>query len=234
MVRNTPSLNWNRHRAASAAKAFAPLATCIAKSCNAVAPGERAACIASQCRDAAAGCRATSGTGSASKGLDCTGVSACRARCPDSLPNKPNDCAGYCEVLTDTVGLALEATYTSCKSANCTGMLNKFACWTSKCASEQSACFGAGGAGSCMDVFKCVAGKCQGLGGDPACVQGCLASADAQAKDAWVHYEGCFLAHLDSVQAQNAKCGFPYDQATCVDTVAGTFCPNEANACFKP
>jgi hypothetical protein len=216
------------------AKAFAPIAACVAGSCNAVAPGERAACIAAQCRDAATPCRALLGDAAVGKGLDCMGVSACRARCPDSLPNKPNDCAGYCEVLTDVVGLAVEATYTSCKSVNCSGVLNKFACWTSKCAGEQAACFGAGGTGSCMDVFKCVASKCEGLGGEPACVAKCLASADAQAKDAWINYEGCFLSHLDSVQAQNAKCVFPYDQATCVDTVAGTFCPNDANACFKP
>ena len=137
------------------------------------------------------------------KGWGCLGGTACQARCPASLPGKPNDCSGYCDVLTDAVGLAQEATYAACKSANCSAMLNKFTCWHDKCATEQAACFGSSGAGTCMDVFKCVAGKCQGLGGDPACVTGCLADSDAQAKDAWVHYEGCFLSHLDSAQAQN-------------------------------
>lgn len=206
------------------ASQFAPIAACVLGKCGTVAASARGACIEKECQVSAGTCKGP--------GLDCTFTEGCQAKCPPVVPGSSNDCLAFCDLLTSPVALAQEASYTTCK-AQCDGVLNKFDCYKNKCSAEQDACFAGAGTINCQEIYKCTKESCEGIGGDEVCIAGCVQKGAAKAKDGWVHYEGCILQHLNSAEAKNAGCSFPYDEASCLDIIKG-FCSGESAACFKP
>jgi hypothetical protein len=210
----------------SEVQGFGPIAGCILGTCGGLQGEARSACIQANCTKPAASCRGPAG------GLDCTFTEGCLAKCPPVVPGSANDCRDVCGVLASGVGLAGEATYTTCKK-QCAGVIDKFMCYEDKCSAEQDGCFGGAGTANCQAIYKCVKDQCEGIGGAASCIAGCVLTGNAKAKDGWVHYEGCILLHLDSPQARNAGCSFPYDEATCLEVIKG-FCSGESASCFKP
>lgn len=206
--------------------AYKDVTACITAKCGGTTGTARALCIQDQCQDAAKACKGIAG------GLDCTFTESCLAKCPLPVPGKPNDCQAVCKLLASPVGLAADASYTTCKE-QCEGVLNKFDCVLSKCPNEQTACFTSDGTENCQSIYNCVKNDCQGLGGNEACIAGCVTKGSAKAKDAWVHFEGCLGLRLNSAEAKNAKCSFPYDEASCLNVIEG-FCGGESSACKKP
>lgn len=214
------------HSAAKeSASTFKDLAACVESKCGALGDGDaKAACIASSCQTQANTCKGA--------GFDCLAEQACLAKCPVPLPNKPNSCQGMCDVLSSTQGKTESDAYLTCQK-KCAGSINIPDCIKIKCPGEQNACFDGAGKSSCQVVYNCVKDKCQGIGGDEACITGCVEEGTPAAKDGYVQYEGCILKLLDTQQAKRADCTFPYDESTCLGQIKG-LCSNQSNACFQP
>ncbi len=207
------------------AASFKDLGACVQGKCGAIAEGQaKAACIASNCVSEANACKGA--------GFDCLGEQACLAKCPVPLPNKPNTCEGMCGMLASGAGTTASDAYINCQT-QCAGSINIPDCVKTKCGAQQTACFAGSGTQSCQTVYNCVKDKCDGIGGDEACIAGCLADGTAPAKDAYIQYEGCILKLLGTQQAKRAGCVFPYDETTCLGPIKD-LCSNQSNACFQP
>lgn len=211
-----------------AGAAFVELLGCTETACGSATEGAaKGACIFEKCKTAAATCKGA--------GYDCTLTEGCVAKCAESLPSKPNACIGTCRLLAGDSGLAHHDAYAACKAAKCAGALNPELCLTEQCAPEAKACYVAAGTQNCQAVWNCVKdpSKCNGFGGDEVCIAGCLKDATGVAKEAFVKYEGCMHKALQSAEAKNAGCSFPYDQTTCLDQIGG-LCGKQSGICFKP
>lgn len=183
---------------------------------------KRGGCLADNCKTELATCKGA--------GWDCVGTSACLARCPSPLPTKPHACAPTCALFGTPAGLAAQEGYAKCKT-QCAGSRD-LNCPKQKCGAQQAACFPDSGADSCQAVYNCIKKDCQGLGGKASCIANCWKAATGQAKDAFVHFEGCMTSALESSIAANVGCEFPYDEQTCISQVKG-LCNSEAALCFK-
>ncbi len=209
---------------ADAAK-FGALMACGAEKCGTLATADEiTGCLADKCGAQTTACKA--------EGWNCTQLATCLAKCPPQTPTKPNACPQTCKLLATADGMAKEQKLTACK-VQCKEGVNYLSCVGEKCGTERLACFVDDGKDTCNMVYKCVLDKCKGLGGDEACISGCVAQGSSVAKDGWVYYEGCMTLQLESDQAKINKCSFPYDLNTCINQISG-FCSSQSNACFKP
>lgn len=205
--------------------AFGKMSACGAEKCgNKASADEMVACLASDCTEVFGACKGA--------GWNCAQVAACHAKCPPPAPDKPNACQQTCSAFATQDGLDKEKALVACK-ADCKGVLDFTKCINDNCKDKRTACFVDDGADNCNSIFKCVNANCKGIGGDSKCIGECVKKGSAQAKDGWVYYEGCMTLALESAQATQAKCKFPYDLTTCINQING-FCSNQHDSCFKP
>lgn len=208
-----------------AGTSYKDMIACSLAECGTVTGADNlGTCVADKCQGPANACKGA--------GLDCTYTAGCLAKCPVPLPDKPNICAKTCTMLASAEGLATQKALTDCK-ALCPVGVTQQECFKKTCGDKQTACFGTGGTSSCQEVYKCVTDTCDGIGGKPSCIKDCIAKGTTDARDAFVHYEGCILIQLDTQNAKTAGCTFPYDQTTCINQLNG-FCQNQSSGCFKP
>ena len=161
----------------------------------------------------------------------CSDIVQYSAKCAPSSSVEPNNCEGIVLGLSDVDGQTAYNDYGTCKE-QCTQAVNVVGCWVEKCAAKATACFPKGGDLDCSNIDKCTLDECDGIGGDPTCIQTCLDKGKAASQDAYLIYEGCMVRNMDTKEAKTAKCKFPYDQATCVPVIKGQFCGSEAQNCF--
>lgn len=209
-------------RSAAGKQAGAWLA-CAEVACAGVAADGWAACAASKCSNELEAC--------APDGVDCVAHSTCLARCPASLPAKPNACRGVCDLLALPEAVTAATAYETCKK-QCDGVLDAN-CVAKQCKPQQEACYGTASGKTCVEVYECIKSQCEGIGSPDPCVFTCLSGASANATEAFVSYEGCVQVALGESQATTVGCTFPYDEKTCISVLNG-FCGKQYSGCFKP
>lgn len=207
-----------------AVTAYGELRACVATACAGISAAALPSCVAAKCAAAGKTCRGTNP-------LSCLDLESCAALCPTSQATAPNWCLGACEVLGGAAELAAEATYATCKG-KCSAAIDKADCKKKECSAAQSGCYVEAGTANCTETYTCIKANCDGIGGDPACIDGCVKKGQAWAQDAWVVWDGCIERQLATKQGEQWKCEFPYDQNTCIDNLIG--CDVEKQACFIP
>lgn len=211
--------------APAAAKDYGAVARCAAKSCAGSAnPAAYAACAASQCAEPLQACKGD--------GFDCVQLAGCKAKCPTSLPNKPNACLDFCDLFSTATAVTQDDAYTACKDS-CKGARGGGPeCIAKQCSETRLACFPDNGTDTCAKIYKNVVDKCGGIGGDPACIDAEVAKGSSLAKEAFLTYEGCVQIQLKTEVAETSGCSYPYDQKTCIDVLTG-YCGSAGPTCFK-
>lgn len=209
--------------AASAPKAAAVI-SCAGMKCSGAVTGESfAACVADQCAESINVCKGP--------GLTCTALFGCQAKCSTPAPGKPNACVALCGQLAAAESIVKYQKLASCKET-CQGAINKAECIAKDCQPDRIGCFGEGGTEICQSINTCVIDKCQGIGGDPSCIAGCVEKGKTYDKEAYLAYEGCIAQKLEEPVARTLGCSFPYDRNTCIGSLNG--CNNQYQGCFKP
>ncbi|MSQ81638.1 MAG: hypothetical protein EXR77_01810 [Myxococcales bacterium] len=204
---------------------FGALTTCGAEKCYSLATSDEvAACIVTQCGTELGACKG--------EGWNCTQLATCHAKCPPPTGDKPNSCQQICTIFAVADAVDKEKALVDCKS-QCNGVLDKTKCIADTCKDKRVACFVDDGTENCNMIFKCINESCKGIGGDAGCIAKCVNKGNAQAKEGWVYYEGCMTLTLESDQAKLAKCSFPYNLSTCINSING-FCSGQHDGCFKP
>jgi hypothetical protein len=210
---------------ATAAKTYGTIAGCAAKSCAGSAnPAAYAACVASQCSAPVETCKGD--------GFTCVQLAGCKAKCPTSLPNKPNACLEFCDLFSTATAVSQDDAYTACKDS-CKGARGGGPeCIAKQCSETRLACFPDDGTDTCAKIYKNVVDKCGGIGGDAGCIEAEIAKGSSLAKEAFLTYEGCIQIQLKTDVAETSGCSYPYDQKTCIDVLTG-YCGSAGPTCFK-
>lgn len=209
-------------------KAWGTVAQCAAASCaNPASPAAWAQCLAASCSAPLTGCLGG--------GLNCGLLEACRAKCPKTAPTSKKDpCVEVCDLMGSPTATSQDKAYVacqeSCKSAAGGGSAD---CIPTQCKDVKVACYPDTGTMTCSAIYKEVRDKCQGIGGDPACIEAIVLKGTGGAQEAYWNYEGCITNHLNTKDAQTANCTFPYDQNTCISFLENKCGSGVVQGCFK-